>query len=127
METTTNRVLKKNNSNIYACEGSAKFNGPLWRELRKQRFRKSVPEKDAQFHMMLAWSAEDQFSLAELRMDIEKFKKTLDPDLQQVLALFLHGHSPKEITARTGCARSTSYRKLHTIFTKFKTFYLGDK
>jgi hypothetical protein len=120
--------LKRNNSNLYACEEDGARNGPLWRALRKERFKKARPDKDAQFHWLITEGADitDPYDLLELRIDIARFRKTLAPELLDVFDLFLHGYTPKQVVLRTQWAQPTVYRKLKQIKEKFKTFYVED-
>ena len=121
---STTTFLRKNNSNLHACEEDTEHNGPLWRALRKERFRKSDPSKDRQFHLLsLIHTPDSPYDAVDFKMDLEKFRKTLSTDLQPIFDLFMQGFSPKQIAAQSEWAAPTVYRKLQLILSKFKTFY----
>lgn len=115
--------LRRDNSNLYACEG----NSPLWRALRAEKFQKSVPYKDQQFYALTQLHApETPFEAIDFRLDLETFQRRLPPDLREVFSLFLQGHTPKQIITLTGRSQAAVYRKLQALMARFKTFYQGD-
>ena len=112
--------VRRNNSNLYACDDECRT---LFRALRKERFQKV--RLDDYYKYLLACGADgtNPYLEVDLRMDLEKFMCTLKEDNKEVFCLFMQGYTPKEMAECTVWSQSNIYYKLKMIFKLFKKFY----
>jgi len=115
--------LKKNNSNLYECEDGVKWNGPLWRAVRKERWGRIDYAAFQEYYLLLtnSFTVDDWWKL-ELRLDVDSFKKTLDGKQRQALDLFLRGYPAEQAATILGVSRRTAFLYQSTILKKFKMF-----
>lgn len=113
-------LVRKNNSNVYACDDEFRT---LFRALRRERFSKERLEGYYHYCVVSGSGVVNPYPEVDFRMDLDKFLSTLNEDNKAVFMLFMKGFSPKEISERTKWSRSHIYYKLKLIFNLFKKFY----
>lgn len=115
--------LKKDNTNLFRC-GAEGYK--LSEALKKDEFKKVTPEKiDRLTNYLLVTNAGEvnPYPSLDLRMDLDRFKETLDDNNRRVFVLFLQGYSPNQISLVTKHPVKTVYSKLSRITELFKQFY----
>ena len=122
------KKLLRNNSNLYECEDGVKWNGELWRALRKERFKANDVDKVQEAYEELLFkyslSCQEPSDLAEFRLDINKYLDTLNGRLREASILFMQGYSPNQIAECLGVSKPTARRYRSILLEGFTQYYL---
>lgn len=112
--------VKKDNSNIRG------FNDRLWRELRKERFRKPQHEKYISYCISAGKTSFNPYNDLNTTLDIEEFKNQLSEIEKECFEYFLVGMIQEEIAIMMGNSQGRVSQILTKVVEKFKEFYKED-
>lgn len=115
--------VKRDNSNI------RKYSDPLWRALRKERFKKAQPDVfvNEMAAEQIAWQQDPH---TDFKCDVEKFmREHLTKREAAILEMFLFGGgiSQTEMGEKLGVSQPTVTNDFRRVLTKFKEYYYPER
>lgn len=112
--------VKRDNSNI------TYFDRSLWKELRKERFKKPQHEKYIAYCIVADKLSFNPYNDLNVALDIEDFKNGLDGLERDCFEYFLQGMIHEEISIMVGRGRSRVTQILLEVVKKFDDYYRWD-
>lgn len=113
--------VNKDNSNLW------RYSTILFSALRKENFSKADPEAFIDYCDAIGiLGGYDPEEDENLRMDLEKFKGTLNEEDANIFSLFLMGLKQREIEEMLEIKQRYISGRLAAIFKKFERFYFKD-
>lgn len=113
--------VKKDNSDLW------RYSTELFQELRKERFSKPKHEAYIDFCEASAIVGyTDPYDALELKLDVERFKNTLEKSDLEIFSLLMVGMRQCEIAELVGSSQACISINLKKIREKFRKFYSGE-
>lgn len=112
--------VKKDNSNI------TYYSRPLWKALRKERFKPLTKEKYdnyVAYRIVSNTLSFNPYDDLEFKMDLDVFRGTLSKVQQQCFDYFLNGMPQKDISIMVGRTQGRVSKILQNVFKAFRDFY----
>lgn len=111
--------VRRDNSNIFA------FSFDLFRELRKEKFRKpKIDDRFVQFSLNRKAGEANPYPDLDFRMDIDRFMENLEDEDYVFFSMFMMGFSQTEMMQETGLSQPSISLKISRVIEKFKRYYL---